>query len=52
LQASEALKLALGIGQPLIGRLLMLDALSMEFRQARIAADPECRACAVRSSSR
>ena len=52
LQASEALKLALGIGQPLIGRLLMLDALSMEFRQARIAADPECRACAVRSASR
>jgi molybdopterin/thiamine biosynthesis adenylyltransferase/rhodanese-related sulfurtransferase len=52
LQASEALKLALGIGQPLVGRLLMLDALNMEFRQARIAADPECPACAVRSSSR
>jgi len=52
LQASEALKLALGIGQPLVGRLLMLDALNMEFRQARIAADPECPACTVRSSSR
>ena len=52
LQASEALKLALGIGQPLIGRLLMLDALNMEFRHARIAADPGCPACAVRSSSR
>lgn len=52
LQAGEALKLALGIGQPLVGRLLMLDALNMEFRQARIAADPECQACAVRSSSR
>jgi molybdopterin/thiamine biosynthesis adenylyltransferase len=52
LQASEALKLALGIGQPLIGRLLMLDALNMDFRQARIAADPGCRVCGVTSSSR
>lgn len=52
LQAGEALKLALGIGQPLVGRLLMLDALGMEFRQARIAADPDCPVCAVRSSSR
>ena len=34
LQASEALKLALGIGQPLTGRLLMFDALNMDFRQA------------------
>jgi len=52
LQANEALKLALGLGQPLVGRLLMLDALNMEFRHARIAADPGCPACAVRSSSR
>jgi molybdopterin/thiamine biosynthesis adenylyltransferase/rhodanese-related sulfurtransferase len=50
LQASEALKLALGIGQPLTGRLLLIDALSMEFRQARLAANPECAVCAVRPS--
>jgi len=52
LQASEALKLALGIGQPLIGRLLMLDALNLEFREARIASDPACAVCSVTSSSR
>jgi len=52
LQANEALKLALGIGQPLIGRLQMIDALNMEFRQARITADPTCGACAATSSSR
>jgi len=50
LQASEALKLALGIGQPLIGRLLLIDALGMEFRQARIAADPACAVCGVTPS--
>jgi len=52
LQANEALKLALGIGQPLIGRLLMLDALNMEFRETRIAPNPACAVCAVTSSSR
>jgi len=50
LQASEALKLALGIGQPLVGRLLLIDALGMEFRQARIAADPACTVCGVTPS--
>lgn len=50
LQAGEALKLALGIGQPLTGRLLLIDALSMEFRQARIAANPQCSVCALRPS--
>lgn len=50
LQAGEALKLALRIGQPLTGRLLLIDALSMEFRQARIAANPQCSVCAVRPS--
>ncbi|HEY3521242.1 MAG TPA: molybdopterin-synthase adenylyltransferase MoeB [Rhodanobacteraceae bacterium] len=46
LQATEALKLILGIGEPLIGRLLMFDALAMRFRETRLAADPECPVCA------
>jgi adenylyltransferase/sulfurtransferase len=45
LQANEALKLALGIGKPLIGRLMLIDALNMEFRQMRIRANPLCAAC-------
>jgi molybdopterin/thiamine biosynthesis adenylyltransferase/rhodanese-related sulfurtransferase len=50
LQASEALKLALGVGQPLTGRLLLIDALNLEFRQARIPADPACSVCSATSS--
>jgi len=47
LQASEALKLVLGIGQPLSGRLLMFDALNMDFRQTRLKRRPDCPACGV-----
>ena len=47
LQANEALKLALGIGQPLIGSLLMIDALNMEFRKMRIPANPNCPSCGL-----
>jgi molybdopterin/thiamine biosynthesis adenylyltransferase/rhodanese-related sulfurtransferase len=46
LQATEAIKLILGIGEPLTGRLLHFDALSMRFRETRLRADPECPACA------
>jgi molybdopterin/thiamine biosynthesis adenylyltransferase/rhodanese-related sulfurtransferase len=45
LQANEALKLALGIGQPLTSRLLMFDALNMDFRQAKLKSRPDCPAC-------
>ncbi|MBS0218265.1 MAG: molybdopterin-synthase adenylyltransferase MoeB [Proteobacteria bacterium] len=45
LQATEAIKLILGIGAPLTGRLLAFDALSMRFRETRIPVDPECPAC-------
>ena len=45
LQASEALKLALGIGEPLIGRLLLFDALSAEFNEVRLRRDPDCPVC-------
>jgi sulfur-carrier protein adenylyltransferase/sulfurtransferase len=45
LQASEALKLALDIGEPLIGRLLLFDALSAEFTEVKLRRDPDCPVC-------
>jgi molybdopterin/thiamine biosynthesis adenylyltransferase/rhodanese-related sulfurtransferase len=47
LQATEVIKLILGIGDPLVGRVLMFDALSMRFHETRLAPDPECPVCAV-----
>lgn len=46
LQATEVLKLLLGLGEPLSGRLLQFDALRMQFRQIRLAPDPDCPVCA------
>jgi sulfur-carrier protein adenylyltransferase/sulfurtransferase len=46
LEATEVIKLILGIGEPLAGRLLHFDALSMRFRETRLTADPECAICA------
>jgi sulfur-carrier protein adenylyltransferase/sulfurtransferase len=45
LQATEALKLLLGVGEPLIGRSLRFDALAGRFRELRYAADPHCACC-------
>ena len=45
LQTSEALKLALGIGEPLVGRLLLFDALSTEFNEVRIERRADCPVC-------
>ena len=45
IQATEVLKLILGIGESLNGRLLLYDALSMEMRQVRIRRDPNCVVC-------
>jgi molybdopterin/thiamine biosynthesis adenylyltransferase len=45
LQATEALKLILGLGEPLIGRLLSFDALGMHFRETRLSRDPACPGC-------
>jgi len=45
LQANEALKLALGIGESLVGRLLLFDALSTEFNEVKLRRDPECPVC-------
>lgn len=44
-QAAEALKLLMGIGQPLNGRLLLLDALAMEWRSIKLAKDQACPVC-------
>lgn len=45
LQANEALKLILGLGQPLTGRLLCFDALATRFRELALARDPACPGC-------
>ena len=45
LQANEALKLALGIGEPLVGRLQLFDALSATFTEVALRRDPDCPVC-------
>ena len=45
LQATEAIKLLLGIGEPLVGRLLLVDALGASFRTVHLRKDPACPAC-------
>jgi len=45
LQTNEALKLALGVGEPLIGRLLLVDALATDFQEVRITRNPDCPVC-------
>ncbi len=47
LQATEAIKLILGAGEPLAGRLLHFDAMGMRFRETRLPADPDCPVCAA-----
>jgi molybdopterin/thiamine biosynthesis adenylyltransferase/rhodanese-related sulfurtransferase len=47
-QATEVLKLLLGVGEPLVGRLLMIDALRMRFRSIGVERDPSCPACGTR----
>jgi sulfur-carrier protein adenylyltransferase/sulfurtransferase len=45
IQATEVIKLILGIGEPLVGRLLLVDALAMSFRTLKLRKNPECPAC-------
>lgn len=45
MQATEAIKLILGAGEPLIGRLLLVDALAMRFRELKLRKNPDCPAC-------
>ena len=45
LQALEALKILAGFGEPLVGRLLLVDAMTTRFRELRVKRDPACRVC-------
>jgi adenylyltransferase/sulfurtransferase len=45
IQATETVKLILGIGEPLVGRLLLYDALAMRFRELKLRRNPECPVC-------
>jgi len=49
-QAAEALKLLAGCGETLNGRLLLLDALAMEWRSIALAKDPACAVCSANRS--
>ncbi len=50
MQAAEALKLLLGIGAPLVGRLLVVDALGMRFQEVHVERDPQCAWCGTRTA--
>jgi adenylyltransferase/sulfurtransferase len=50
MQALEAIKLILGVGEPLIGRLVLFDALRMRFRELQLRKDPDCPICGPRPS--
>ena len=45
MQATEVIKLILGKGEPLIGRLLLIDALDMKFRELKLRKNPDCPVC-------
>ncbi len=48
IQATETIKLLVGIGEPLVGRLLVYDALRMKFRELKLRKDPDCPVCGTR----
>jgi sulfur-carrier protein adenylyltransferase/sulfurtransferase len=48
IQATEALKLIVGVGESLVGRLLLIDALTMRFHTVKVKRDPNCPACGTR----
>src|SRR6266550_28303 len=50
IQAMETIKLIVGAGEPLIGRLLLFDALKLQFRELKLAKDPDCPVCGPRPS--
>ena len=52
IQATEAVKLIMGIGEPLIGRFLIYDALRMKFRELKLKKDPDCPVCGTHPTVR
>ncbi len=52
MQATEAIKLILGKGEPLIGRLVLVDALGMRFRELKLRKNPDCPACGTHPTVR
>ena len=52
IQATEAIKLILGIGEPLVGRFLIYDALRMRFRELKLRKDPDCPVCGTHPTIR
>ncbi|HET7695354.1 MAG TPA: molybdopterin-synthase adenylyltransferase MoeB [Vicinamibacterales bacterium] len=52
IQATEAIKLILGVGRPLVGRLLLYDAFNMAFRELKLRRDPDCPICGEHPSIR
>lgn len=50
IQATEAIKLLIGVGESLIGRLLLFDALHMKMNEVKLRRDPDCPACGERSN--
>ncbi|HEX5758249.1 MAG TPA: molybdopterin-synthase adenylyltransferase MoeB [Thermoanaerobaculia bacterium] len=52
LQANEVVKLVVGVGEPLIGRLLLFDALKLRFRELKLRKDPACPVCSEHPTQR
>jgi adenylyltransferase/sulfurtransferase len=52
IQATEAIKLILGVGEPLVGRFLIYDALKMRFRELKLRRDPDCPVCGTNPTVR
>lgn len=52
IQATEAIKLILGVGEPLVGRFLVYDALRMRFRELKLRKDPDCPVCGTHPTIR
>jgi len=52
IQAMETIKLILGVGEPLVGRFLIFDALRMKFRELKLRKDPDCPVCGTHPTVR
>ena len=50
IQVTEAIKLITGIGEPLVGRLMIYDGLEMQYRSVRVRKDPDCAVCGVHAT--